>query len=85
MTYTLLIKPSARKELEALRDPLLRRVDKAIVSLARNPRGQGATKLVGAGLYRIRVGAYRVVYEIDDRKREVQVVSVGHRREVYRR
>lgn len=85
MTYTLLIKPSARKELEALRDPLLRRVDKAIVSLARNPRGHGATKLAGASLYRIRVGAYRVVYEIDDRKREVQVVSVGHRREVYRR
>ena len=85
MTYTLLIKPSARRELEALHDPMVRRVDKAIVSLAGNPRPPGAAKLTSASLYRIRVGAYRVVYEIDDRKKEVQVVSIGHRREVYRR
>jgi mRNA interferase RelE/StbE len=65
VTYALLIKPSARKELEALRDPLLRRVDRAIVSLAANPRPPGVTKLAGASLYRIRVGAYRVVLQMN--------------------
>lgn len=84
MSYRLLIKPSARKELEALRDPMLRRVDNAIVRLADTPRPHGATKLAGASLYRIRVGAYRVVYEIDDRRGEIQIASIGHRREVYR-
>jgi len=84
VTYQLLIKPSARKELEQLSDSILRRIDEAIVKLSNHPRPVGSKKLVGAPLYRIRIGTYRVVYEIDDNRKAVTVVTVGHRGDVYR-
>ncbi|HNP80615.1 MAG TPA: type II toxin-antitoxin system RelE/ParE family toxin [Nitrospira sp.] len=84
MTYQLLIKPSARKELEQLSDSILRRIDEAIVKLSNHPRPVGSKKLVGAPLYRIRIGTYRVVYEIDDNRKTVTIVTVGHRGDVYR-
>lgn len=84
MRYRLAIKPAATKELERLDDPLLRRIDAAILKLAENPRPHGHKKLTGVPLYRIRIGAYRVVYEIDDAKELVTVVTIGHRRDVYR-
>mgnify|MGYP003536691288 FL=1 len=84
MTSQLLIKPSARKELEQLSDSILRRIDEAIVKLSNHPRPVGSKKLVGAPLYRIRIGTYRVVYEIDDNRKTVTIVTVGHRGDVYR-
>lgn len=85
MNYRLTIKPSASKELESLHDELLRRIDIAILKLAGNPRPQGSKKLTGTPLYRIRIGSYRVVYEVDDLRKHVTVVTIGHRREVYLR
>ena len=85
MTYRLVIKPSAGKELERLDDQVPRRVDAAILKLKENPQPQGSKKLTGVPLYRMRVGTYRVVYEIDDVRKQVTVVTIGHRREVYRR
>lgn len=85
MRYQLAIKPTAAKELERLDDPLLRLIDAAILKLAENPRPQGHKKLTGMPLYRIRIGVYRVVYEVDDAKGLVTVVTIGHRREVYRK
>jgi mRNA interferase RelE/StbE len=64
---------------------MLRRIDAAILKLKENPYQQGMKKLTGIPLYRIRVGPYRVVYEIDDLRKQVTVVTVGHRRAVYRR
>lgn len=85
VTYRLVIKPSAAKEMERLDDQVLRRIDAAILRLRESPQPQGSKKLTGVPLYRIRVGFYRVVYEIDERRKQVTVVSIGHRREVYRR
>lgn len=85
MTYRLVIKPSAGKELEQLDDQMLRRIDGAIVRLRENPQPQGSKKLTGVPLYRIRVGSYRVVYEIDAIRKQITVVTIAHRREVYRR
>ena len=85
MTYRLVIKPSAAKEVERLEDQVLRRIDAAILRLKENPQPQGSKKLTGVPLYRIRVGSYRVVYEIDERRKEVIVVAIGHRREACRR
>jgi mRNA interferase RelE/StbE len=85
VTYRLVIKPSAGKELERLGDQVLRRVDAAILRLRENPQPQGVKKLTGVPLYRIRVGTYRVVYEIDHVRKQITVVTIGHRREVYRR
>jgi mRNA interferase RelE/StbE len=61
------------------------RIGRAIDALSTTPRPAGAVKLRGAeGYFRIRVGDYRVVYEIADSVLVVLVVRIGHRREVYR-
>ena len=85
--YRLLIKPSAKKEIEALGQKKDRqRIVSRIAALASEPRPAGCEKLAGAeGGYRIRQGQFRVVYAVDDTARTVEVVKVGHRREVYRR
>ncbi|MEE9284884.1 MAG: type II toxin-antitoxin system RelE/ParE family toxin, partial [Dehalococcoidia bacterium] len=55
-----------------------------IMRLADNPRPAGSKKLAGETHYRIRQGNYRVIYGVDDRQRMVDIIRVGHRREVYR-
>jgi mRNA interferase RelE/StbE len=84
--YRLLIKPSAGKEIEAPGQKKDRqRVVNRIAALASEPRPAGSEKLAGAeGRYRIRQGQFRIVYAVDDASRTVEVVKVGHRREVYR-
>ena len=82
--YAVEIKPSARKELDALPDHVLSRVIRKIQSLSDNPRPAGCKKLKGyKDLWRIRIGDWRVVYIIDDAVRVVSVTRVAHRREVY--
>ena len=84
--YRLLIKPSAGKEIEALGQKKDRqRVVNRIAALASEPRPTACEKLAGAeGRYRIRQGQFRIVYAVDDASRTVEVVKIGHRREVYR-
>ena len=82
--YTLEIKPSAGKELEALDDALFARIDRKILVLAENPRPPGCKKLRGyKDHWRIRVGDWRVLYVIDDAAKRVSITRVAHRREVY--
>ena len=82
--YSLKIKPSAAKELDALSDTLFARIDRKILALADNPRPAGCQKLKGyKDLWRIRVGDYRVVYTIDDARLLVEITRVRHRRDVY--
>ena len=82
--YSLEIKPSAQKELDALADDLFTRIDRKILALANNPRPAGCKKLKGyKDQWRIRVGDWRVVYIISDATRVVSVTRVAHRREVY--
>ena len=82
--YSLQIKQSAQKELDALDDRLFSRLDRKILTLAENPRQPGCKKLRGYRDYwRIRVGDWRVVYVIDDASKLVTVTRIAHRREVY--
>jgi mRNA interferase RelE/StbE len=82
--YSLEIKPSAGKELDALDNALFARIDRKILSLAENPRPPGCKKLRGyKDQWRIRVGDWRVLYIVDDDARRVSVTRVAHRREVY--
>jgi mRNA interferase RelE/StbE len=82
--YSLQIKRSAQKELDALEDALFVRVDRKIMSLAENPRLPGCKKLKGSkDTWRIRIGAWRVVYVVDDEAKVVTITRVAHRREVY--
>jgi mRNA interferase RelE/StbE len=85
VSYSILFLPSARKALAKLPKADQARVDQQVLALADNPRPTGCLKLSGpSGLWRIRVGDYRVVYEIRDKELIVLVVSIAHRREVYR-
>jgi mRNA interferase RelE/StbE len=85
-SYKVFIKTSAAKELEAVEPRAVRaRIVSRIQGLAQTARPRGSQKLAGeAERYRIRQGAYRIVYSVDDERRMVEVVKIGHRREVYR-
>ena len=82
--YKITIKKSAVKELEDIPKKDLRKIVKRIQSLAQNPRPQGSQKLSGQNRLRIRQGDYRVVYSVDDKDCIVDIVKIGHRREIYR-
>jgi mRNA interferase RelE/StbE len=84
--YKVVIKPSASKEIDAVRQKRDRqRIVLRIQSLGDDPRLFGCEKLSGhLDLYRVREGDYRIVYSIDDQKLLVDVVKVGHRKDVYR-
>lgn len=84
--YRLTIKPSAVKELKAMSDAItLARLIEKINSLASLPRPSGSEKLAGRkNLYRIRQGSYRLIYSVNDQLRVVDIVKIGHRRDVYR-
>jgi len=83
--YTLRIKREAEKELQSLPREVFARVNAAILALRENPRPPGVEKLAGGEGWRIRVGSYRVLFEIDEATKEVTIYRVRHRREVYRR
>lgn len=79
------IERAAEKDLRRLDDQTHDRVVRQIAALGKEPRPTGAKKLSGkANDWRIRVGDYRVLYEIADAIRVVRVYRVRHRREVYR-
>lgn len=82
--YSVEVKPAARKELEALSDPVLARVIRKLESLADVPRPAGCKKLKGyKDMWRIRIGDWRVVYFIDETVKLVSILRIAHRREVY--
>lgn len=81
----ILLTSSARKDLAALPKDTLRRVDARILALADHPRPPGAEKVKGGeDLLRVRVGDYRILYEVEDADFLLVVARVRHRREVYR-
>jgi mRNA interferase RelE/StbE len=84
--YSVEVKPSARKELEALPDNVLARVLPKMDSLRDTPRPAGCKKLKGyKDQWRVRVGDWRVVYIIDDAAKLISITRIAHRREVYER
>lgn len=82
MSYSL---RRAQKELGRLPKESYEQVKDRIRSLADEPRPPGSQKLTGREGWCLRVGNYRVLYEIDDPGEEITIVHVGHRRDVYRR
>ena len=84
--YRLLVKVSAAKELESAGTKADRqRIVERIQSLAADPRPPGAEKLAGyTDQLRVRQGNYRIVYSVNDERREVTIFRIGHRRDVYR-
>ena len=83
--YRLLIKASAAKELRAIPNKRDRqRIVKRIQGLEVDPIPLGSKKLSGREKYRIRQGAYRIVYSVEKAELVVYVVKIGHRKDVYR-
>ncbi len=83
--YEILIERTAERNLKRLSAKNFHLVVPHIKALARNPRPKGSRKLFGSkNDWRIRVGDYRVIYEILDRAKEIRVMKIRHRREVYR-
>lgn len=77
--------PKAAKELSRIDKPVARRILAAVGTLSTEPRPSGARQLVGhPGLWRIRVGSYRVVYAVQDSELIVLALRIGHRSRVYR-
>ncbi len=85
MSYRVVILPRAQKQLRSIPSRAAETIEEKLCSLAENPRPVGCKKLRGReAAWRIRVGDYRIVYEIDDAGTTVTVAKVGHRSEIYR-
>ena len=84
MRYQVNIVRSAQKSLSKIRGADFTSLKVAIIRLAENPRPHGCSKLTGREGWRIRVGNYRIIYEIHDRQLVVLVVAIGDRKDVYR-
>lgn len=82
--YKLEIKKSAVKEIKNLPSAYLNKIVDRISKLADNPRPEGCIKLSSEEIYRIRVGTYRILYEIKDNLLIVIVIKVAHRKSAYR-
>jgi len=81
--YKINIAKKARKELDKMSDTIVEPILNAIENLSENPRPQGCKKLKGRLGYRIRVGDYRIIYEIFDTVLVVEVIDLGHRKDIY--
>lgn len=82
--YRVDLTSKARRQLSVLPKDVQKRIDLRLLALAGNPRPAGVKKLQGQDRYRIRVGDYRVIYQIQDEVLLVLVVEIAHRREAYR-
>ena len=83
--HDVLVERTAERDLKSLPTAVFDRILPRIKALADNPRPAGCHKLAGSkNDWRIRIGDYRVVYEIDDFRKQVKIFRVRHRREVYR-
>lgn len=83
MSYTLTFSKQAFKELEKINEPNFSSIKQALYKLTENPRPQGYKKLKGRNGYRIRQGDYRIIYEILDHILVIDVIAIGHRKDIY--
>ena len=84
MAYRVSIRRKAQKQLDAIQEQYRERIIAGVFALDEDPRPPGCRKLRGREEWRIRVGDYPAIYEIDDEAREVIILDIGHRRNIYR-
>jgi mRNA interferase RelE/StbE len=84
VSYAIDIRRSAQKSLSKISSQDQDRIISSIESLSDHPRPDGCKKLSGRPAWRIRIGNYRVIYEIEDDKLIVTIIHIGHRRDIYR-
>ena len=81
--YTAILSKKAQKQLDKLPDNIAEPILNAILDLEENPRPVGNKKLKGRDGYRVRIGNYRVIYDIFDNQLIVDVIALGHRKDIY--
>ncbi|HXV79794.1 MAG TPA: type II toxin-antitoxin system RelE/ParE family toxin [Candidatus Binatia bacterium] len=80
-----LLERAAEQDLKTLSRVVYDRIISRLKALSQNPRPAGCKKITGSRSdWRIRIGDYRVIYEIDDRTKVIKVMRIRHRREAYR-
>ncbi len=84
MKYQILFERKAVKQLTGISQVDVSKIKENIRLLGENPRPSGYIKLKGEEAYRIRIGVYRVIYEIIDNLLIVKIIAVAHRKEVYK-
>lgn len=83
MEYKVILKRSALKDLDSLPKREVEKISHHLLQLQENPRPIGVQKLTDAEGYRIRSGNYRILFEVDDKQREIHVFRIKHRKEAY--
>lgn len=84
--YRVEVSKTAKKELDKIAQPYAENILSEIIKLVENPRPSNSKKLKGTtNLYRLRVSMYRIIYTIEDEILRIEVIKIGHRREVYRK
>ena len=81
--YLVILSKKAQKQLDQLSNTIAEPIFEAITALAVNPRPIGCKKLKGRDGYRIRIGNYRVIYDVFDSELLVDVIALGHRKDIY--
>lgn len=84
MPYRIEVRPAAARQLRKLDPQTARRIQGVIALLADDPRPPASRPLTGRPAWRVRVGDYRVIYTIEDDRLVVVVITIGHRRDIYR-
>jgi len=82
--YKVELRRKAQRNLDRLPRDDFNAVLEAVRNLISTPRPKGVEKIKSAGLWRIRRGDYRIVYSIDDDRKTITILRIGHRREIYR-
>jgi mRNA interferase RelE/StbE len=83
MPYQVILSPAAARQLKKLPTPVVEKIETHLLELENNPRPAGCKKLTGFEAWRIRVGNYRVIYEIKDNILLITVIAIGDRKEIY--
>jgi mRNA interferase RelE/StbE len=86
-SYKILFRTSAYRKLKKFDLPLIKRISDKIDSLAENPFPQGVEQLAvytNPTIYRVRVGDYRILYNVDTKINTITIAAIGHRRDIYR-
>lgn len=85
--YKILVSKRGEHGLDRIRDNnTLKRIVRKIDELANNPRPLGVRKITGSDIdYRIRMGDYRIIYQINEAQKVVEIIGIGHRKEIYKK
>ena len=83
--YSVIVSKSAKKTLSKLPNEVVKKILDALDDLVEEPRPMGYIQLKGRGGYRIRIGNYRVIYDINDDELLILVVEIGNRKEIYKK